>query len=251
MLIDTHAHLFSEYYENIEQVIEMCQKQNVKRIINAGVNQATNEECLNIAEKFDCVYAVLGIHPEYAENYTPADIQFIENHLAHQKVLGIGEIGLDYHYENYNKEKQIALFNLQLALAEKYNVPVVIHSRESTEDTINILKNYHVKGIIHSFSGSKEVANIYVKMRFKLGINGVITFKNAKLKDVVKEIGIEHFVLETDSPYLTPVPKRGQTNYPYYLTYVISFLEELLNISQEDLLNRINHNVYDIFDKLS
>ncbi len=251
MLIDTHAHIFSEYYENIEQVINLCQEQNVKYIVNAGVNQATNEECLKIANQFNCVYAVMGIHPEYAEDYTLEDLKFIENHLAHQKVLGIGEIGLDYHYENYNKEKQIELFNLQLALAEKYNVPVVIHSRESTEDTINILKKYHVKGIIHSFSGSKEVANIYIKMGFKLGINGVITFKNAKLKDVVKEIGIEHFVLETDSPYLTPVPKRGQQNFPYYLTYVISFLEELLDIPQEDLLKTINANVDTVFDKLT
>lgn len=251
MLIDTHAHIFSEYYENIEQVINLCQEQNVKYIVNAGVNQTTNEECLKIANQFDCVYAVMGIHPEYAEDYTLEDLKFIENHLAHQKVLGIGEIGLDYHYENYNKEKQIELFNLQLALAEKYNVPVVIHSRESTEDTINILKKYHVKGIIHSFSGSKEVANIYIKMGFKLGINGVITFKNAKLKDVVKEIRIEHFVLETDSPYLTPVPKRGQQNFPYYLTYVISFLEELLDIPQEALLKTINANVDTVFDKLT
>lgn len=251
MIIDTHAHIFSEYYENIEQVINLCQEQNVKYIVNAGVNQASNEECLKLVNQFDCVYAVLGIHPEYAEEYTPEDLKYIENHLSHKKVLGIGEIGLDYHYENYNKEKQIELFNLQLALAEKYNVPVVIHSRESTEDTINILKKYHVKGIIHSFSGSKEVANIYIKMGFKLGINGVITFKNAKLKDVVKEIGIEHFVLETDSPYLTPVPKRGQQNFPYYLTYVITFLEELLNITQEDLLKIINTNVYTIFDKLT
>ncbi len=251
MIIDTHAHIFSEYYENIEQVINLCQEQNVKYIVNAGVNQASNEECLKLVNQFDCVYAVLGIHPEYAEEYTPEDLKYIENHLSHKKVLGIGEIGLDYHYENYNKEKQIELFNLQLALAEKYNVPVVIHSRESTEDTINILKKYHVKGIIHSFSGSKEVANIYIKMGFKLGINGVITFKNAKLKDVVKEIGIEHFVLETDSPYLTPVPKRGQQNFPYYLTYVITFLEELLNITQEDLLKIINTNVYTVFDKLT
>src|SRR5699024_6836671 len=154
----------------------------------------------------------LGIHPEYVENYTLDDIKFIEDNLNNPKIVAIGEIGLDYHYSKENKEEQIKLLELQLKLAEKYGVPVIIHSREATEDTINTLKKYKVRGVIHSFSGSLETAKIYIKMGYLLGINGVVTFKNCNLKDVLKEIPIENIVLETDSPYLTPVPFRGKQN---------------------------------------
>lgn len=249
MFIDTHAHIYDEYYESIDSIIESAKEMHVKYIINAGVNAQTNQEVLDKSNRFNALYFTLGIHPESADNYLDDDLKYIETNLSHCKCLAIGEIGLDYHYDGFNKEKQIELLKKQLNIAQKYNMPVVIHSRQATEDTINILKNYNLKGVIHSFSGSLETAKIFVKMGYKLGINGVITFKNCNAKDVVKEIGIENYVLETDSPYLTPVPYRGKVNDPGKVYFVAEFLSEFLDISLEELSEITNKNVLAIFDK--
>ena len=137
------------------------------------------------------------------------------------KVVGVGEIGLDYHYDNTYKEKQRDLFEKQLILAEKYNLPVVIHTRDATEDTINILKKHNSSGIIHCFSGSYETARIYLNLGYKLGIGGVVTFKNSKLPEVLRKISIDDIVLETDSPYLCPEPFRGKQNSSKYIPIIV------------------------------
>ena len=198
MLIDTHCHLYKEYYGDIDNIIKLSKENNVMDYINNGCDAKSNIEVLKSVEKYPSVYGALGIHPEYFENYTLDDIKFIEDNLSNPKIVAIGEIGLDYHYSKENKDEQIKLLELQLELAEKYDIPVIIHSREATEDTINTLKKYNVKGVIHSFSGSLETARIYIKMGYLLGINGVITFKNCNLKDTLKEIPIENIVLEDD-----------------------------------------------------
>jgi len=249
MLVDTHAHIYKEYYEDIDAIIENSKKCEINFIINAGIDQKTNEEVLLMSTKYNNMYVTLGIHPESVEDYCEDDLIFIEKNCTNPKVIAIGEIGLDYHYENYNKEKQIKLFQKQLALAEKYCLPVVIHSRDATQDTIDVLKAYKLKGVIHSFSGSKEIAKIFIDMGYKLGINGVVTFKNAHIKDVIKELGINHFVLETDSPYLTPVPLRGKQNFPGNITYIADFLCKYLNITEENLSKITNENIASIFDK--
>ena len=251
MFIDTHCHLTKEFYSDIDKVIQDSKNLGIDTFITAGCNDAENKEILEIIHKYPEVYGVVGIHPEDEDNYTLKDIENLKEYLKDEKVLGIGEIGLDYHYEKYNKEKQILLFEEQLKIAEQYQVPVVIHSREATEDTINILKKYHVKGIIHSFSGSKETAQIYLKMGFKLGINGVVTFKNAHLKEVIKDLGIHNFVLETDSPFLTPVPFRGEQNIPGYIKYISEFLKDYLNVPLKDIQKITRENTYQIFDKMN
>lgn len=251
MLIDTHAHIYSEYYDDIEEVIKQSNSNHVDIIINSGVDGKTNKEILALSKKHSNIYITLGVHPENANNYTLNDIKYIEDNLNNKNVVAIGEIGLDYHYENYNKEEQIKLFEIQLDLAQKYNVPVVIHSREATLDTINILKKYSLKGVIHSFSGSYEVALEYIKMGFKLGINGVVTFKNAHIKEVIKKIGLEHFVLETDSPYLTPTPLRGKINYPGYINLIADFLSDYLCVSKNEIASITSKNVTSTFDKIS
>ena len=155
---------------------------------------------------------------------------------------------MDYYYTKETKEKQIEILRKQLSIAEKLKVPVVIHSREATKDTIDILKEYNVKGIIHSFSGSLETAKIYVKMGYKLGINGVVTFKNCNLKEVYKYLSPENIVLETDSPYLAPVPYRGKRNEPAYMIEVAKFMADIFNISLEELAKISNKNISEIFD---
>ena len=247
MFTDSHCHLYDEYYNNIDEIIKIANDNNVTRFINNGCDSQTNREVLDKISKYDNMYGTLGIHPEYVDKYTLQDIKFIENNLSNKKVIAIGEIGLDYYYTKDNKDAQKNLFETQLELAEKYDLPVVVHSRESTLDTINTLKKYNVKGLIHSFSGSLETAKEYIKMGYLIGINGVITFKNSNIKDVIKEISLEHLVLETDSPYLTPVPFRGKQNNPGHIIDIAKFVCDLKDISLEELSKITNYNLERIF----
>lgn len=249
MYVDTHAHLYKEFYDNIDETIKKCQDLGVSHIISDGDNHDSNVEMLELADKYENVFITLGIHPEYVENFEEKNLDFIIKNLSNSKVIAIGEIGLDYHYDNLDKDKQKYIFEKQLEIAEKYNMPVVVHSREATEDTLNILKKYKAKGVIHSFSGSLEIAKEYIKMGYKIGIGGVVTFKNAHIKDVIKEIGIENILLETDSPFLTPVPYRGEKNIPGYVKYIADFLSDYLNISTEEISKVTNKNVLEIFPK--
>ena len=248
MFVDTHCHLYRSYYEDLDDVIDNIKQSEIYRVINNGCDKNSNNEVLELVEKYDLMYGALGIHPESANKYTQEDLDFVEEHIKDNKIVAIGEIGLDYYWVKDNKDKQKELFEYQLKLAEKYNVPVIIHSREATQDTIDILKKYKVKGIIHSFSGSYEVAEIYIKIGFLLGINGVITFKNCNLKDVVEKVGVNNIVLETDSPYLTPVPNRGKRNDPTKVIDIANFIADLKGVSLDELSKVINGNLVNLFD---
>ena len=248
MFVDTHCHLYRSYYEDLDDVIEQIKESEIYRVINNGCDKNSNIEVLELVGKYDLMYGALGIHPESANEYTQEDLDYIEEHIKDNKIIAIGEIGLDYYWVKDNKDKQKELFEYQLKLAEKYNVPVIIHSREATQDTIDILKKYNVKGIIHSFSGSYEVAQIYIKMGFLLGINGVITFKNCNLKDVIEKVDVKNIVLETDSPYLTPVPNRGKRNDPTKVMDIAKFISDIKGITLEELSKEINGNLSKVFD---
>ena len=250
MFVDTHCHIFSSYYNDIDKVIKRAKFNLVTYYINNGSDYESNKEVLKLIDNYDSMYGALGIHPEEVEKYTPNDIEFIRSNLNHKKIVAIGEIGLDYHYTKDNKEKQIELLRNQLKIAEEFDLPVIIHSREATEDTINVLKDYSVKGVIHSFSGSLETARIYIKMGYLLGINGVVTFKNSKLKNIIKEVGLENIVLETDSPYLTPEPYRGKTNGPEHIFDIALYLAHLFNVSLEDVAKITNNNVRKMYKKM-
>lgn len=248
MFVDTHCHIYDEYYDDIEKVLKKIKDNNIGKIINNGCDAKSNIEVLKKVSSYDFMYGALGIHPESVLDYKKEDIDFIEQHLNDEKIVAIGEIGLDYHYGKENKETQIILFEEQLKLAEKYNKPVIIHSRDATLDTIETIKKYKVRGVIHSFSGSLETANIYLKLGFLLGVNGVITFKNCNLKDVIKEIPVEKLVLETDSPYLTPVPFRGERNDSSHINEIAEFVASLKGVSMELLANITNENIHQVFD---
>ena len=224
MFTDTHCHLYSEYYEDIGLIIDKSKENNVNRWINNGCDNKTNKEVIKLLNLNNNMYGAIGIHPENIDSYKDEDISFIEKKKKKKKILAIGEIGLDYHYTKDNRDKQINLFESQLLIAEKNNIPVIIHSRDATQDTINIIKKYKVNGVIHSFSGSLETAKEYIKLGFLLGINGVITFKNSKLKEVIKEISLDNIVLETDSPYLSPEPYRGKQNNPSNIINIAKYI---------------------------
>lgn len=251
MFVDTHCHLYKEYYDNLDSVLKSAKFNEVGYYINNGCNKESNKEVVDIISKYDNMYGAIGIHPESVLDYKIEDIKYIEDNISNEKIVAIGEIGLDYHYSKENKDEQIELFNKQLKIAEENNIPVIVHSRDATMDTINILKKYNVGGVIHSFSGSYEVALIYINMGFLLGINGVVTFKNANIKEVIKKVGLSNIVLETDSPYLTPEPFRGTKNSPKYIFNIAMYISSLFNISLEELANITNNNIIKLFKKVS
>ena len=248
MFCDTHCHIFKEDFENIDEIIAKAQSNNVGKYINNATDSKSITEVIELCDKYENMYAAVGFHPEFADKITENDFDYLRKYLTNKKVIAMGEIGLDYHYTKDNKTQQIELFEKQLAIAQEYNLPVIVHNREATLDIINCLKKYNVKGVIHCFNGSLETANIFIKMGFKLGINGVITFKNCKLKEVIKQLPLSEFVLETDCPYLAPEPLRGTKNDPSNIIFIAKFVAEIYKISLLQVENITNANIRQIFD---
>lgn len=245
MLIDTHCHLSYDDYENLDEIIK-----NMEGImIVSGCNDKTNKEVLELVDKYTNVYGTLGIHPEEVNNVTKDSFKIIENNIDNSKIVAIGEIGLDYYWVKDNKEAQIKLLKKQLDLATKYNKPIVVHSRDSIQDVYDILKEYELKGTIHCFSSSLEMAKEFIKLGYKIGIGGVVTFKNSKkLQDIVKELDIKDILLETDSPYLTPEPYRGKKNNPSYVYYVASKIALLKDMEINEVIKQTGKNAVIQFD---
>jgi len=241
-MIDTHAHIYSEYYGDIDDVMQ--QSHGLKLIINSGSNINNSKEALEVANKYNNVLVSVGIHP--TEDGSAEDIEKL---LINKKIVALGEIGLDYYHEPFDKAEQKQLFLSQMKLAQKYHLPVIIHSRKADDDTYNILKKYpDVKGIIHCFSGSLEVAQRYIKLGYKLGIGGVLTFKNSHLTKVVEQLEIENLVVETDAPFLSPEPFRGKTNYPNNVEYVYKLIAKIKNMELNEVISIIENNVSAIID---
>ena len=249
MFIDTHCHLSLEDYDDIDQVIKDNRDAGIEKIIISGCTKDSIIESIELSKKYEDVFLTIGYHPSEAESISKEDIMLLEEQLKEHKVVGIGEIGLDYHYGKEDIEKQKELFRIQLKLAEKHHLPVVIHSRDATNDTISILKEFpNVKGDIHCFSGSLETARIYLSMGYYLGIGGVVTFKNSNLYKVILELGLDRILLETDSPYLTPEPYRGKKNSSKYIPYIAKYLADTLNISVDEVSKITLNNTYTLFD---
>ena len=245
MYIDTHCHLTSEDYDDIDLVIKENIDNNVSKIIVSGCDMESIKEGLILSKKYPSIYLTLGFHPSEVNNY---DLDYLKEALNNPKVVGLGEIGLDYHYGKEDIDKQKELFRKQLDIATELNIPVVIHSRDATKDTINILKEYNLKGVIHCFSGSLETAKEYIKMGYILGIGGVVTFKNSKLYKVVEGVSLENIVLETDSPYLTPEPDRGKKNSSKYIPIIAKKVSEIKKISEEKVMKTTTDNATKLFD---
>lgn len=244
MYIDTHCHLDSKECENVEEVIKNIED-NI--IIVSGYDDESNKEVIELIEKYNNVFGTIGIHPSEIDH---SNINIIEKYINHPKVVGVGEIGLDYHYGKENKEEQIKVFINQLEIAKKYNKPVVIHSRDAAQDTLNIIKKYSdINYAMHCYSYSLEIARELLKYNVRFGIGGVLTFKNSKeLKKVVEEIPMDKILLETDSPWLTPVPYRGTKNEPKNVILVAKKISEIKNIPYEEVLKITTNNAISQFD---
>ena len=249
MLIDSHCHILSCEYENPQDIINETFQSRVDKIIINGFDVESSKEAVLLAEKFDNVYAAVGIGPENIENITDWGINEIENLVSSKKVVAIGEIGLDYYWTKETKEKQLYIFGKMLDIAKKNNLPVIVHSRNAILDTYNLLKQYCVKGIMHCYSGSYEMAKEFIKLGFLIGIGGVVTFKNAKeIKEIVQKLDINNISLETDSPYLSPEPKRGKKNKPKNVFYVAEKIAQLKNISIDEVMLKTTNAVMCQFD---
>ena len=247
MLVDTHAHVLKESYNDIEEVMNRAKQNGVDIVISSAYDIKSCHEVIENSKKYDGYYFTLGIHPENVDDDINELISIIQENIDNPKFVAIGEIGLDYYWTKDNKEKQIEVFEKQLELAEKYNKPVVVHSREATKDTEEILSKYNLEVDIHCFSGSLETAKIYIKRGYYIGVGGVLTFKNSNLKDIIKEIPIDNILLETDSPYLTPEPNRGKTNEPVYVKDVAEYLSMVKDTDLSDIVTKTTKNARKIF----
>jgi len=247
MIIDTHCHIYKEYYENLDELMKEIDNENIILIVN-GVDPKSNKETIELTKKYPFVYGTLGFHPSEVDKIIEDDYVLLEEQLKETNILGIGEIGLDYYWIKDNKEKQINMFKKQLDLAQKYNYPVIIHNRDATEDIINILSKYNLKGVIHAFSKSIEIANIFIKMGYMIGIGGVLTFKNSNLRETLKQMDIKNIVIETDSPYLTPEPNRGKKNSPLNIKLIAEQIAIIKGLNCQELELKLLNNTLTIFD---
>ena len=247
-MIDTHSHI--DMLQNPEAEVEEAFKAGVKKIIIPGVEPATFDTITEYIDKYDCVYGTIGVHPSEAQKFNNETAKKMMLLAHHPKMVGIGEIGLDYYWDKTFIDDQKHVFKTQLEIAKSLNLPVVIHDREAHLDTFEILKEYDMKNVIlHCFSGSVEFAKQCVELGWHLGIGGVVTFKNAKkMKDVVKEIPLENLVLETDAPYLTPHPFRGEENAPKYLNLIAKEIANIKDLTSEFVIKQTTKNAEIIFD---
>ncbi|MCD7780481.1 MAG: TatD family hydrolase [Candidatus Gastranaerophilales bacterium] len=237
-MIDTHSHInFDEYKENFDDFLRDIKNNDVEKVIIPGVEPSTFSEIIQYTEKYDMLYGAIGIHPSEFQTFNEESEKNIYELAKNKKIIAIGEIGLDYHYGADTKEQQKNIFSKQLEIARELNLPVIIHDREAHDDTFNILKNFKLKNVIfHCFSGSPEFAEKCINAGYYIGIGGVVTFKNAiDLKESTKIIPIEKILLETDAPYLAPVPFRGKINTPAYLKYIAQEIADLKGIDVEEV----------------
>ena len=240
MIFNVHTHINDdqEYFE-LDKILSECQKNNVKKLVVIGYDIKSSKRAIEIANKYEFVYAAVGIHPSDV-NKEGNSLFELESLLTNKKVIAVGEIGLDYHWENNpSKEIQIKWFIDQIKLANKYNLPIIIHSRDAMGDTINVLKEnkqYYEKGIMHCYAGSIESSKELAKLGFYFSFAGPLTYKNAdQLRSVAKEIPLDRILIETDDPYLTPTPFRGKRNEPSYVIYVAKELANIKELSYEEI----------------
>ncbi|MDQ0220911.1 TatD family deoxyribonuclease [Peribacillus cavernae] len=252
MLFDTHVHLNADQFEkDLEEVIERAKLAGVSNVVVVGFDRPTIRRAMELIEQYDFMYASVGWHPVDAIDMVEADLEWIEELTRHPKVVAIGEMGLDYHWDKSPKEIQKEVFRKQIQLAKKVKLPIIIHNREATADIVEILKEENaaeVGGIMHCFSGSPETAKECVEMNFYISLGGPVTFKNAKKpKEVAAEIPLDRLLIETDCPYLAPHPYRGKRNEPSFVKLVAEQIAEIKNVTMEEVAEATEKNAKKLF----
>ncbi|CAN7642830.1 TatD family hydrolase [Peribacillus frigoritolerans] len=252
MLFDTHVHVNAEQFnEDLEDVIERAKEAGVDNMVVVGFDRPTIIRAMELIETYDFMYAAVGWHPVDAIDMTEDDLQWIEELSNHPKVVAIGEMGLDYHWDKSPKDVQMEVFRKQIRLAKKVGLPIIIHNREATADIVNILKEEEasrVGGIMHCFSGSAETALECINMNFYISLGGPVTFKNAKKpKEVAAAVPLDRLLIETDCPYLAPHPYRGKRNEPSYVKLVAEQIAEIKQLTIEEVSQATTENAKKLF----
>jgi TatD DNase family protein len=251
-LIDTHTHLFlPEFDADRDQVIANARKNGVEKVLLPNVDNSTTEPLLSLVDKYpDFCFPMMGLHPTSVNQNYKEELKIVENWLSKRKFYAIGEIGIDLYWDKTFKDEQEEAFKYQIELAKKYNLPIIIHARESFDEIFKIMDEVNddkLNGIFHAFTGNDIQAERIVEWGFKIGIGGIVTFKNSGLDKVVYNIDINHIVLETDSPYLAPVPKRGKRNESAYIVHIAKKIAEIKNISLEEVAKISTNNAKQLF----
>lgn len=245
-IFESHAHYdSSKFAEDREELLNSIQENEVGTIINVGASWKSVTSVIELAEKYPFIYAALGLHPDEVGDLNEERFVFLKEQCRKEKVVAIGEIGLDYYWDNESHDIQKKWFVRQLELARELDLPVIIHSRDAAEDTLKIMKEHAqgLRGVIHCFSYSKELAEEYVKMGFHIGIGGVVTFKNGKkLKEVAEVVPLEKILLETDCPYLAPEPYRGKRNSSLYIPHIAQAIADIKGITYEEVVAQTEQN---------
>lgn len=254
MIFDTHAHYDDEAFDgDRDELLQGMKEKGVAFIVNVGANMESTRKTLELAERYPFIYAAIGVHPSETGELTKADLLWLKEKAAEQKVVAVGEIGLDYYWPEPDKKVQKRWFEEQLKLAGEVKLPIIVHSRDAALDTLEILKGWQkekTKGVIHCFSYTKEIAREYLNMDYYFGIGGVLTFKNArKLAEAVEYIPMNRILLETDCPYLAPEPYRGKRNQSTYIDFVADRLSEIKKITKEEVLAQTMQNAKDFYFK--
>ncbi|WP_347861775.1 TatD family hydrolase [Salimicrobium sp. PL1-032A] len=252
MLFDTHVHLNADQFEeDRDETIQRAREAGVKYMTVVGFDRKTIPKALEIAENDENIYAAVGWHPVDAIDMTEEDLEWIEELADHPKVVAIGEMGLDYHWDKSPKDVQKEVFRKQIALAKRVELPIIIHNREATEDIVELLEQEHaeeVGGIMHCYNGPVELAHKCIDMNFMISLGGPVTFKNAKLpKEVARSVELKHLLVETDSPFLAPHPNRGKRNEPAWVSLVAEQIAELKGLSYEEVSEITTENAKRFF----
>lgn len=252
MLIDTHVHLNADQYdEDLQEVIDRALEEGIDRMFVVGFDTKTIERTMKLIDEYEFIYGIIGWHPVDAIDCTEERLEWIEKLSKHPKIIGIGEMGLDYHWDKSPKDVQKEVFRKQIALAKRVQLPIIIHNREATQDCVDILKEENaseIGGIMHSFSGSNEIVDEILKMNFYISLGGPVTFKNAKQpKEVAQHVPLDRLLVETDAPYLSPHPYRGKRNEPARVKLVAEQIAELRGISYEEVCEATTQNAERLF----
>ena len=248
MIIDTHCHIYYSEMDNAEEIIRQAAENDICIILN-GTDPSSNREVLELSAKYENVYAALGYFYSFADEITEEDIFLLDSQLTNDNVIAVGEIGIDYYHTKDNADKQKELFEKMIGLAQKHDLPVIVHSRKAIQDTFDILKKHDVVGSLHCYQGSGEMAREFIKLGFYIGIGGPVTHKNnKKIRKMLKKIDINHILVETDSPYLTPEEKRGEKNTSLNLKYIIRKIAEELDIEEDKVIEITTDNAKRLFN---
>ena len=247
MIIDTHCHIYASEMDNAEEIIMEAADNDIHMVLN-GTDPSSNREVLELSDKYDNVHAALGYFYTLADEITDEEIELLDRQLGSDNVVAVGEIGLDYYHTKDNRDKQIELFENMLILAEKHDLPVIVHSRKAMQDTFDILKKHDVVGSLHSYQGSAEMAQQFIRLGFYIGVGGTITHKNnKKARRMLENTDINHLLLETDSPYLSPQEKMGEMNTPLNIRYVVRKLAEELDMEKSEVIEITTENARNLF----